>query len=93
MGVGAWLIARVHTVVDSCRALSNPIAGTGLATTCQANVDYYYVGFALTLGGLIILVLATFGTVKRRRDQRARHERARVAKMEMEKRDPFRNAA
>lgn len=87
------MIAHVHSVEHACSTLSSPLEGTGLGVNCENSISYYYIGFALTLGGLIVLALVLVGTAQRARERKARHERAVVSKMEMEKKGPFRNAA
>lgn len=93
LGVGVWLVARVHDVDNACKSVASPLTGSGLRINCQNMISYYYVGFALTLGGLIILGLALFGLARRRRDLVARREQGAIARTRIEQRDSFRNAA
>lgn len=92
IGVGAWLLSRVHSVNNACSSVTSPLTGSGLRIDCQNMVSYYYIGFALTLGGLLVLGLTLFA-VRRRREHQARHERAQVARMRLRDRNSMRDAA
>jgi hypothetical protein len=66
-GAGIWLLSRIHSVINACNSLASPTSGTGLRLGCQSSLSLYFLGFAFTIGGLVILSLAIFAIKKRRR--------------------------
>ena len=66
-GAGIWLLSRVHSVVNACNSIASPTGGIGLKTGCQNSLSLYFLGFAFTIGGLVILSLAVFAIKKHRR--------------------------
>jgi len=57
VGVGIWLITRVGPLNAACNS-NAPTAGFGASTDCMNIVSSYFIGYALTIGGLVILALA-----------------------------------
>lgn len=66
--VGVWLIASVHSLNATCKVLPPDYTGTQAAGDCARVVSSYFMGFALAVGGLIILILALFHVVRRDRN-------------------------
>jgi hypothetical protein len=65
-GAGIWLLSRVHSVVNACSSIASPTSGIGLKTGCENSVTLYFLGFAFTICGVVILSLALFA-IKRHR--------------------------
>jgi hypothetical protein len=70
LSVGVWLITRAHEVTTACSSNASPLTGAGLSLNCMNMVSFYFLGFALAVGGLVIMMLALFAMVKR--EHRAR---------------------
>jgi hypothetical protein len=68
-GAGIWLLSRVHSVVSACSSIGSPITGIGLKTGCQSSLSLYFLGFAFTICGVVILSLAVFAFKKYRRSE------------------------
>lgn len=64
-GGGIWLLTRVHSVVAACSSIASPLTGTGLKPQCMNSLSLYFLGFAFTICGIVILSLATFTMAKR----------------------------
>ncbi len=93
IGVGVWLLSRVHAINDACSSIASPLTGSGLRIDCQNMVSYYYIGFALLLGGLLVLGLTLFAVAQRQRELRARRESAEVARLRLQEKTSMRDAA
>ena len=78
LAVGIWVITRVHTLDAVCAVKTNSLAGA--STSCINQVSFYFVGFALTAGGLITLMLALLMMVKRDRRVRSSEQQSVVLK-------------
>jgi hypothetical protein len=59
-GGGIWLLTRVHSVIAACSSIASPLTGTGLKPQCMNSLSLYFLGFAFTIGGVVILSLAMF---------------------------------
>jgi cytochrome P450 len=70
LSVGVWLITRAHDVTTTCGSNASPLTGAGLSSNCMNIVSSYCWGFALAVGGPVIMMLALFAMVKR--EHRAR---------------------
>ncbi len=93
MAAGIWLLTRVHSVVDACRSLADPTAGIGLRTGCQSSLALYFLGFAFTISGLVILSLAIFAIKKHRREEDIARIHTDVNVLDEHFRDRYRDVA
>jgi hypothetical protein len=91
VAVGLWLIFRVHAVDHVCSTLSSPLTGSGLAISCQNVLSFYFLGFVLTVGGLMVLALALLAMAKD--DRAARRASAVVAQRRIAEHKGLRDAA
>jgi hypothetical protein len=71
-GVGIWLLTKVHTVSATCHATVSIFTGKGINPNCENVATFYFLGFALTMLGLIILSLSLVSMAKRDRVKRRR---------------------
>jgi uncharacterized membrane protein len=69
-GVGIWLLTKVHSVNATCTATVSIFTGKGVNPNCENVAAFYFLGFALTILGLIILTLALVSMAKRDRYER-----------------------
>jgi hypothetical protein len=67
-GGGIWLLTRVHSVVAACSSIASPLTGTGLKLGCENSLSLYFLGFAFTILGIVVLSLATFAMRSRSRN-------------------------
>jgi hypothetical protein len=91
IAVGSWLIAKEHGMSAVCSSIA--AAGVGLGSRCMNAMSFYFIGFALMAGGLIILMLAVFFMSKHEDHRRWRKEKAAVIKLRHEEADKLRKAA
>jgi hypothetical protein len=66
-GGGIWLLTRVHSVIAACSTIGSPLTGTGLKPQCENSLSLYFLGFAFTILGIVVLSLATFAMRSRPR--------------------------
>jgi hypothetical protein len=59
-GGGIYLLTRVHSVIAACSSIASPLTGTGLKPQCESSLSLYFLGFAFTICGIVVLSLATF---------------------------------
>jgi hypothetical protein len=75
-GVGVWLLTKVHSVSATCTATVSIFTGKGVNPNCENVAAFYFLGFALTILGLIILTLALVSMARRDRDERRSRRRS-----------------
>jgi hydrogenase/urease accessory protein HupE len=75
-GVGVWLLTRVHSVSATCTATVSLFTGKGVNPDCENVATFYFLGFGLTILGLIIFTLALVAMAKRDRDERRSRRRS-----------------
>ena len=92
VGAGIWLLSRVHNVVNACNSIASPTSGIGLKTSCQS---FYRctLGFAFTIGGLVIFSLAVFAIKRHRRSEDISRIHADVNVLDEHFRDTYRDVA
>ncbi|MGH3733433.1 MAG: hypothetical protein ACRDVC_08685 [Acidimicrobiales bacterium] len=66
-GAGIWLLTRVGNVVSACNTNSGLNVGVGLKPQCENSLTLYFLGFAFTIGGMVILFLAVWAMKRHRR--------------------------
>jgi glycerol-3-phosphate acyltransferase PlsY len=92
-GAGIWLLSRVHSVVNSCNSLASPTNGIGLKPGCESSLSLYFLGFAFTVGGLVVLSLAVFAIKKHRRSEDIARIHSDVNVLDEHFRDTYRDVA
>lgn len=92
-GAGIWLLSRVHSVVNACNSIASPTGGIGLKTACQNSLSLYFLGFAFTISGLVILSLAIFAIKKHRRSEGISQIHTDVNVLDEHFRDVYRDVA
>ena len=90
---GLWLLSRVHSVVSACHSIASPTNGIGLKTGCESSLSLYFLGFAFTVGGLVVLSLALFAIKRRRRNEDVARLYADVNVLDEHFRDTYRDVA
>jgi len=75
-GVGVWLLTKVHSVSATCTATVSLFTGKGINPNCENVASFYFLGFALTILGLIVLTLALVSMAKRDREERRNRRRS-----------------
>ena len=93
VGAGIWLLSRVHNVVNACNSIASPTSGIGLKTSCQSSLSLYFLGFAFTIGGLVIFSLAVFAIKRHRRSEDISRIHADVNVLDEHFRDTYRDVA
>lgn len=85
-GVGVWLLSRVHTMNGVCGPHASSISGGGISANCMNMVSGYFLGFALTVLGLVAVTIALLTLA--RRDRYERRTVARPAVTTLRRPDP-----
>jgi hypothetical protein len=93
VGAGIWLLSRVHSVVTACNSIANPTGGIGLKSGCESSLSLYFLGFAFTIGGLVVLSLAFFAIKKHRRSEDISRIHTDVNVLDEHFRDTYRDVA
>lgn len=92
-GAGIWLLSRVHSVVSACSSIASPTDGIGIKTGCQSSLSLYFLGFAFTICGVVILSLAVFAIKKHRRSEDISRIYGDVNVLDEHFRDTYRDVA
>jgi hypothetical protein len=92
-GAGIWLLSRVHSVANACNSIASPTSGIGLKTGCQSSLSLYFLGFAFTISGLVILSLAVFAIKKHLRSEDISHIHRDVNVLDEHFRETYRDVA
>jgi hypothetical protein len=92
-GAGIWLLTRVHSVVNACKSLATPTSGIGIRTGCESSLSLYFLGFAFTVGGLVILSLAVFAIKRHRRSEDVSRIHSDVNVLDEHFRETYRDVA
>jgi len=91
MGVGAYLIGRVHQTESVCSHNSSPLTGAGVGANCMNMVSFYYIGFAIAIAGFIIFLLALISRSKREKDERHNSRQRAAQRIKNRENNPIRN--
>jgi glycerol-3-phosphate acyltransferase PlsY len=92
-GAGIWLLSRVHSVVNACSSIASPTSGIGLRSGCESSVTLYFLGFAFTICGIVILSLALFAIKRHRSNDVSRIRTTDVNVLDERFRDAYRDVA
>jgi hypothetical protein len=93
VGVGIFLIAREQAVSASCNSLSSPTTGTGISVNCENVMSFYFLGYAMIVGGLMITLLALFVLAKRDREARELRAVRKIYRLRQREEESQRKAA
>lgn len=61
------MITSVNHLNTACKGASPKYPAASISTSCTRAVSSYLIGYALTVGSLLILVLVLYSMLKRRR--------------------------
>jgi hypothetical protein len=67
--VGIWVLTRGHAQESSCNSYNSEFGHGAVSSICARAVGSYLMGAALTMGGLIIVVLLAFAIAKQMREK------------------------
>jgi hypothetical protein len=93
VAVGAVLITRAHSVTTACSSNGSPLTGAGLSSNCMNMVSFYFLGFALAIGGLVIMMLALFAMGRREHGERRSAARPAVHHLRDQEKGSLRDVA
>ena len=80
MSVGLWLITRVGPLNATCNADAHADTAFGTSTACMDIVSSYFLGYALTIGGMLIFMLSLFSLVTRNKKYGKRKNQLTIPK-------------
>ncbi len=92
-GGGIWLLTRVHSVIAACSVIGSPLTGTGLKPQCENSLSLYFLGYAFTILGLVVLSLAMFAMRSRPRVHEISVIGGDIATLDERFRDRYRDVA
>ncbi|MGD0054626.1 MAG: hypothetical protein ABSC34_04215 [Acidimicrobiales bacterium] len=62
--VGVWMLSQGHSQEAACNASAARLGAAATSLVCPRAVSTYFIGVALTMGGLIVTGLILFAIVK-----------------------------
>jgi hydrogenase/urease accessory protein HupE len=93
LGVGIWLLTRVHDVTAVCSGTVSLTTGQGLNPDCMNMAAVYFLGFALTIFSLVILAIALVSMAKKERYDRRRIRRRAITTLQRRESERLRDVA
>jgi hypothetical protein len=94
LGVGVWLLTRVHAVAAVCSGTVSIFTGTGgVSTHCANMAASYFLGFALVMLSLLALAISLISMAKKDRYDRRRLRRSSIIKLQRREAERLRDAA
>jgi formate hydrogenlyase subunit 3/multisubunit Na+/H+ antiporter MnhD subunit len=93
LGVGVWLLTRVHSVSSVCSGTVSLTTGTGVSTRCVDMAASYFLGFALVIFSLVILAISLFSMAKKERYDRRRVRRSAITRLQRREAERLRDVA
>jgi hypothetical protein len=67
--VGVWVLTRGHAQESSCNSYNSEFGHGAVSAVCTRAVGSYLMGAALTMGGLVIVVVLIFSIAKQMREK------------------------
>lgn len=67
--VGVWILTRGHAQEGACNSYQSEFGHGAVSSVCARAVSSYLIGVALTVGGLVIVVLLAFAIAKHAREK------------------------
>ena len=74
------MVTSVHQFKAVCNANTTQYTGSGESANCLRIVSSYFMGYALTIGSSIIVVLVLFSMLKRQRSDHWRQSAPAIPK-------------
>ncbi len=93
LGVGVWLLTRVHSVAAVCAGTVSPITGSGVNTQCINMAATYALGLALTLLSLLALAISLYSIARSERYDRRRMRRRAITTLQRRESERLRDVA
>ncbi|MGB7103333.1 MAG: hypothetical protein WBD82_01930 [Acidimicrobiales bacterium] len=94
IGVGVWLLTRVHAVAAVCSGTVSLYTGAGgVSTHCMNEAATYFLGFALTIMGLVVLDIALVSMARRERYDHRRIRRRTITTLQRREAERLRDVA
>ena len=93
LSVGVWLLTRVHTLNGVCGPNAGPVTGGGISASCMNMMASYFLGFALTVLGLITVAIALFAIARRDRYERRTYPAKKIATLQKRDDESLRDVA
>ncbi len=94
LGVGVWLLTRVHSVASVCSGTVSLTTGAGgVSTHCMNMAATYFLGAALTMLSLLALAIALISMAKRERYDRRRLRRRAITTLQRREAERLRDVA
>jgi hypothetical protein len=67
--VGVWVLTRGHAEESACNSYASEFGHGAAGSVCVRAVSSYLMGVALTMGGIIVVVLLLFSIAKQTREK------------------------
>jgi len=93
LGVGVWLLTRVHAVSAVCSGTVSLTTGTGLSSHCMNQAATYFLGCALVMLSLLALAISLISMAKRERYDRRRVRRRAITTLQKRESERLRDVA
>lgn len=78
--VGVWVLTRGHAEESACNSYANAVGRATIDAGCARAVSAYLMGAALTMGGLIVVVLLLFAIARQVRTRGWRERLPQIAR-------------
>jgi hydrogenase/urease accessory protein HupE len=93
LGVGVWLLTRVHATAAVCSGTVSLFTGEGVTTHCMNMAATYFLGFALVMLSLLALAIAFIAMAKKDRYDRRRLRRSAITTLQRREAERLRDVA
>jgi hypothetical protein len=93
LGVGVWLLTRVHEVSSVCSGTVSLTTGGGVSTNCMNQAATYFLGAALVMLSLLALAISLISMAKRERYDRRRVRRSAITSLQRREAERLRDVA
>lgn len=67
LSAGIFLLIRTAPSNAACGSLASPLTGTGVSAKCADLLSSYFIGYALMVSGLIVMMLSLISMAKHKR--------------------------
>ncbi len=83
LGVGVWLLTRIHSVASVCSGTVSLTTGAGgVSTHCMNMAAMYFLGAALVMLSLVVLALSLFSTARKQHSDRRSERRRAISRLQ-----------
>jgi hypothetical protein len=83
----------VHAVAAVCSGTVSITTGAGVNSHCMNEAALYFLGFALTILGLVVLAIALFTMAKKERFVQRMNRRRAITTLQRREKERLRDAA